>query len=414
MKKSSLVALHVLFYPRRSEKKAKMTKELSSFFRKFFIILIYIVFFWFFLPAALIRLGRAVDAFLGIHWQRNLWSYGCAGILWVVGGGILLWSIGQLWWQGKGLPISHLPPRVFVAKGLYRLFRHPIYIGFTLAFAALSISLASWGSLVFSTPLLLLGWVAYTAYLEEPALLRRFGEAYRDYQKRVGLFFPVPLGLARWRFFSAHAPLTVLMRWRYAMVVFFLYALWIALYTGIGAHVSTLPTHTLFLPFEDRLPFLPQFEFIYLLCYIIPILPLFVAQDQRQLHRLFFCWLGINLLAFTMFLIFPVYRPRPFFEINTFATYLLSLEYATDRPVNNFPSLHAAFSMLIFLGCRGWRRWLDGLLAFLVIGIGLGAVFIRQHYLLDILAGDLLALAIWWISAALFFSGCDDRREERA
>ena len=76
------------------------------------------------------------------------------------------------------------PATALVTDGPYRLSRNPMYLGFTLLY--LGIALLS-GSL---WPLLLLPLVLLTMHFgvivrEEAYLERRFGEAYREYRRRV-------------------------------------------------------------------------------------------------------------------------------------------------------------------------------------------------------------------------------------
>ena len=96
----------------------------------------------------------------------------------------------QLRVQGKGLPISHLPPERFVASAFYKFVRHPIYIGYTFLFIAAAILINSFWSLAFCAPLLFVGWIAYALYYEEPILLKRFGAEYDSYRQKVPLLLP--------------------------------------------------------------------------------------------------------------------------------------------------------------------------------------------------------------------------------
>jgi protein-S-isoprenylcysteine O-methyltransferase Ste14 len=71
-----------------------------------------------------------------------------------------------------------------VEQGPYRFTRNPIYLGMTLAYAGLAVLLnLAWPLLVLPGVLVLL--VLMVVRREERHLGATFGDAYRDYQRRV-------------------------------------------------------------------------------------------------------------------------------------------------------------------------------------------------------------------------------------
>ncbi|MBA3766074.1 MAG: prolipoprotein diacylglyceryl transferase [Acidobacteria bacterium] len=153
-------------------------------------VLLYILIFWVALPSFLLITGFRLGALVPVVWPASDGTVFSGWACILVGSVLMAASSGQLWRQGKGLPISHLPPTEFVARGIYRYLRHPIYVGYTLAFAGVSLLLGSFWSLTFSLTLLLWGWIGYVLFYEEPELIRRFGERYLEYRRTTALLLP--------------------------------------------------------------------------------------------------------------------------------------------------------------------------------------------------------------------------------
>jgi protein-S-isoprenylcysteine O-methyltransferase Ste14 len=129
---------------------------------------------------------------VGGAWGEAVWTLAAAGWAIVLISTFLishfdLFGLRQTWAFafGRETPASEFRKPLF-----YRVVRHPIYVGFILAFWAAPVM--SLGHLVFAA--------ATTAYmliavrLEERDLVGAFGEVYVRYQKQVSMIVPWPPG----------------------------------------------------------------------------------------------------------------------------------------------------------------------------------------------------------------------------
>ncbi len=90
----------------------------------------------------------------------------------------------------KGTPVPFNPPPKIVDTGPYGYARNPMLTGvflilFGLGFALNSISLI----FIFTPGYILINWWELKN-IEEPELVKRFGDAYVAYRKRTPMFFP--------------------------------------------------------------------------------------------------------------------------------------------------------------------------------------------------------------------------------
>ena len=149
--------------------------------------------------------------------------------------------------------------------------------------------------------------------------------------------------------------------------------------------------------FENSLPLVPAFIYVYVLAFAQWILGyIIIARDSpERCYRVMSGELIAKTITLACFLIYPTAILRSEFEITGPTTWLLALLYKLDTPATNlFPSLHILMSWFCFRGAIGlkrmprWYTWLQLGFTLLVVP---SVLLLKQHALVDIPAGIVVA-----------------------
>lgn len=96
-----------------------------------------------------------------------------------------LFGLRQVFLAWRGKPYTHIG---FHARWLYRLVRHPLMLGFFIAFWAAPTMTA--GHLLFSVAMT--GYILIALHFEERNLVDALGDEYRNYRRDVPMLLPRP------------------------------------------------------------------------------------------------------------------------------------------------------------------------------------------------------------------------------
>jgi membrane-associated phospholipid phosphatase len=178
-------------------------------------------------------------------------------------------------------------------------------------------------------------------------------------------------------------------------------AWWLLLYHGANAITERRAYRVrLHLDFELDVPFVPAAVLLYLSIYPVFWVAPFILRTRRETEGLALTLAAVIAVGFVGFLLFPAdsaYPPPG--DLGVWKD-LVAFAQEVALPHNFLPSLHVAMCgacLLVYAGkAPVWGRWL--LLGWLA-GIALSTWLIHEHYLIDVVAGGLLA----WLGVRLVY-----------
>lgn len=178
------------------------------------------------------------------------------------------------------------------------------------------------------------------------------------------------------------------------------------IYLAIGQSIEGEPFYNYFW-IDTKIPFLT----IFVLPYVIWMPLLYAGFIYIGLKNKTLFWNTIItynvsvMICNVIFIVFPTYVPRPEVTGTDLLSYLVTLVYNSDEPLNCLPSVHVLTSYILLITMNrhkiigfAWRI----LFSVILWSIIFSTVFIKQHALIDLFAG--IALGEFVYRAVHFYS----------
>lgn len=182
------------------------------------------------------------------------------------------------------------------------------------------------------------------------------------------------------------------------------FAGWFGLcYGGAAALAQYIPWRVAVeLPIDSRLPFWPAAALLYLTITPMLLLAPFVLRDRASLWPLFVALMLETTIGAAFFLVLPIDDAPVACCEPTIAGTAFRIADVINLHHNNLPSLHVAFACTLALAYAP-RASPGGAAALYLwaMAVSVSTLFTRQHFLLDVIAGVLLALLCWWMTRGM-------------
>ncbi|MDO4492343.1 MAG: phosphatase PAP2 family protein [Clostridia bacterium] len=160
--------------------------------------------------------------------------------------------------------------------------------------------------------------------------------------------------------------------------------------------------HALLVPLDRKTPFVPAFMWVYVGCFLFWIVTFaMTAHTGKARWYRFFTANALGLLICgAIFVLLPTKIDRPEITGTGLTAWLCRIIYASDTPVNLFPSIHCFGSWMSFIGVRGQKRfplWVRVFVPVYTLAVCASTLLVKQHFFLDVVAGIALAELLWFL-----------------
>lgn len=183
----------------------------------------------------------------------------------------------------------------------------------------------------------------------------------------------------------------------------FIFSAWAIGYYAIGTLTAGGQIGYITGGLDAKVSYVPEAVFIYLSVQLFTVFAIALTHYKTPSIRVIKAYLTVLSFCFAGFLIFPIGASVPELVDQSLASWALSILHTYDINHNSYPSSHCAMALLSALFLFRHSRNLGWIGLFHALAIGASTVLIKQHYIIDVWVGFLIALItyILWFPAPL-------------
>lgn len=177
-------------------------------------------------------------------------------------------------------------------------------------------------------------------------------------------------------------------------------------YSGVRLFYRHRVFHNLTSYYDNRIPVIPMFVLIYFGGYIFWIVNYILISSISKYHCYRFIMADLlgKLICFIIYIAFPTTNIRPDIITSGIFVDMLKFLYSIDAANNLFPSIHCLVSWYCFVGLRNCKAipvWYRVFSLFMAMLICISTLTTKQHVIIDVLGGIMLAELTWQLSSHL-------------
>lgn len=163
--------------------------------------------------------------------------------------------------------------------------------------------------------------------------------------------------------------------------------------------------YNLLIDLDHVIPFNPHFIWVYhTFLPVVAITLIFLLKKKALFIKATVALLMATIILASFYIIFPSFYPRDnFVDSSSLSGFIVELTRRLDGAQNTFPSSHVTFSWLaaFFINLSAYAQknsWIKvGYIVWAIL-ISVSTLAVKQHYIVDVLAGFMLAAACFYIA----------------